>query len=334
MAMTMAMSCSLTDANQANHLSNLPDDLLITILSLLPTCIAARTSVVSRRFRHLWKASPSVQLIIGCLPHPCDDNFIAMVDRALFHRDPCHPLVSLYLHYDFVSSLPNYFLPSLFAKARSLGLRHLTIECFLIDHLLPDIFSINSLESLSLPDIGSSLEFPSGFTLTCLRNLSLSLDGSNSGPSKITQLLSELGSLEDLDLSIRDMERISLSSQTVRKLRLMSRNTGYKRLHTVELFLPSLESLRIKSCSSLSSLAHLHGEVPLLKRAVISLHRVHAEHRRKEKAREQNQEKKERVTLLRSLLLIEQEAIIFWRRNPRFALTEKNPTSLPIEPLT
>ncbi|KAJ1688797.1 hypothetical protein LUZ63_012952 [Rhynchospora breviuscula] len=50
-------------AKGMDHLSNLQDELIITILSFLPLDIAARTSVLCRRIRHLWEASPSLQFI-------------------------------------------------------------------------------------------------------------------------------------------------------------------------------------------------------------------------------------------------------------------------------
>ncbi|KAJ4772069.1 F-box family protein [Rhynchospora pubera] len=91
---TTAMSCSQSEPNQMDHLSSLPDELLVTILSFMPTHIAARTCVLCRRFRHLWKASPSLQFISEDLPY---ENFMAMTDHALFPRNPSHPLISAYV---------------------------------------------------------------------------------------------------------------------------------------------------------------------------------------------------------------------------------------------
>ncbi|KAJ4772070.1 F-box/FBD/LRR protein [Rhynchospora pubera] len=267
--------------SQMDHLSNLPDELLVTILSLLPTHIAARTSILSRIFRHLWKASPSLLFITQDFPPPHDKNFIAMADHALLHRHPSLPLLSLSLKSPSSSSsfLLDSYMPSLLAKALSLGLRHLTIEGYLnLLPFLPTIFSIQSLESLSLTSnfhfwSGQYYIFPSGFKMTFLRSLSLQLYTVD--PASLSRLVSELCSLEDLYLHIYNMDKIRLSSQTIRKLELIS---SYQKLDTVELFLPSLESFHMTSCYSLSRLSHIRGKLPLLKRALVTLDGVHAEH--------------------------------------------------------
>ncbi|KAJ3684183.1 hypothetical protein LUZ61_013347 [Rhynchospora tenuis] len=264
-------------ANQIS-LSDLPDELIITILSLLPTRIAARTSVLCRRFHHLWEASLSLQLISQDFPLSKIDHFVDMVDQALIRRSPSQPVQSLRLelsrYHDFHQCDP--FVCSLLVQARSLDLRHLTIEnLWNVVRVLPTIFSIDSLESLSLPIIIPYQfdGFPSGFGLTCLRSLSLRLYQVES--AKLHQLLSELSSLEDLYLHIHSMDRVilsSLSSQTIRKLHLII-GTRNPECNTLRLFLPSLELLHLEILGFL----HIHGEVPLLKRALISLYEVHAE---------------------------------------------------------
>ncbi|KAJ1688802.1 hypothetical protein LUZ63_012957 [Rhynchospora breviuscula] len=264
-------------ANQIS-LSDLPDELIITILSLLPTRTAARTSVLCRRFHHLWEASPSLQFISKDFALAKIDHFVAMVDHALIRRSPSQPLQSLRLELSRyqVFLRHNSFVCSLLVQARSLGLRHLTIEnsCNVV-RVLPTIFSIDSLESLSLPIIipYQFNGFPSGFGLTCLRSLSLRLYQIDS--AKLHQLLSELCSLEDLYLHIKSMDRFiisSLSSQTIRKLHLTI-GTRNPEFNTLRLFLPSLELFHLENLGFL----HIHGEVPLLKRALISLYEVHAE---------------------------------------------------------
>ncbi|BFG28439.1 hypothetical protein CerSpe_147130 [Prunus speciosa] len=73
-------------------ISELPDDLLCRILSFLPTTIAVRTTVLSKRWNNVWTCVPNLDL--DCqrdfVPYYqlCDhDRFDMFVDRVLCSRD-------------------------------------------------------------------------------------------------------------------------------------------------------------------------------------------------------------------------------------------------------
>ncbi|KAJ4760384.1 F-box/FBD/LRR protein [Rhynchospora pubera] len=266
------VSCSQPDPNQPDFLSTLPDDLLITILSFLPIHIAARTSILSRRFRHLWEASPSLNLTtLLC------SKFVDIADRVLLHRNPSYPLLSLRLDY-YASLVPDLYVLSLLAKAHSLGLRHLTVSGLDIKPILPSIFSINSLQSLSLsfPVVKSNFIFPSGSKLTSLRSLSVEVCAIYP-IDELGRFIYELCSLEDLNLQIHANDTNILCSKSIRKLKLIMFGGRNVRLRTLWLLLPSLESLYLKTPRLLSSVFEVDADVPLLKNAVISLVDVHAE---------------------------------------------------------
>ncbi|KAJ1688790.1 hypothetical protein LUZ63_012945 [Rhynchospora breviuscula] len=269
---------------ETDHLSGLPDALLLTILSLLPLRVAARTSFLSRRFRHLWRARPSLELISRDLPPPKCDNVVAMADSALLRRDPSHPLLSLLLDFSSYAGFNDSFFPSLLLKAQSLRLRHLSIgdTCSSWDllHTLHIIFSIHSLQSLSLPTLRppiSSLQpfqFPSSITLTCLKSLSLSLVDIN--PAEINRLLSQLPSLEHLHLHVCATDPIILSSQTIRKLELIV-VVGCENFDSLQLSMPLLELFCFEThgLSINKSLPRIHGAIPSLKKVVIKLDELH-----------------------------------------------------------
>ncbi|KAJ1701255.1 hypothetical protein LUZ63_001034 [Rhynchospora breviuscula] len=261
----------MVSCSQPDLLSTLPDELLITILSFLPIHIAARTSILSRRFRHLWEASPSLYLTT----RSCS-KFVDMADRVLLHRNPSYPLLSLRLDY-YASLVQDLYVPSLLAKAHSLGLRHLTVDGLDIKPILPSIFSINSLQSLSLsfPVLTENFIFPSGSTLTCLRSLSIEVRAIYP-IDELGRFIYDLCSLEDLNLQIHADDTHILCSNSIRKLKLIMFGRTV-RLRNLWLLLPSLESLYLETPRLLSSVFHIDADVPLLKKAVISLADVHAE---------------------------------------------------------
>lgn len=267
-------------AQEIDRLSTLPDHVLLEILSFLPTKLAAQTSVLSHRFQHLWETSPSLDLDLRAFRHTDFVGFLNLVNRTLFYRNPPSPLFRLCLHLDHynVDLLPSY-ISSLVIKASTLGLRHLTVE---LDPekllpLLPLIFSLHSLESLSIRYMflhPPNLSFP--ITLTHLKSLYLNVVYMKK--SMLTQLIGAMMVLEDLNLQAQSsFAEINLTSGTVRRLILCSRCSTNLRIS-----IPSLEvlELEIKGPSSdlFSELTVFKNcsqwEVPALKKAVIQLEYV------------------------------------------------------------
>ncbi|KAJ3691895.1 hypothetical protein LUZ61_000012 [Rhynchospora tenuis] len=262
--------------NQPDRLSSLPDVLLITILSLLPTRVAACTSILSHRFRHLWKACDNVDLGIDCK----SSSFKDMAKDALLIRDPLTPLPRLCLHVGNPLSSPNTDLPasffsSLLVKAHELGLRHLTLWGAHrgLGSIISTIFSIGSLETLKLPTIAEippQTSLPAVLTLTHLKCLFLTYVYANS--AEFNRLLSQLPSLEDLDIQIKFTEVFTLSSQTIRKLHLfVADSSPYAKF--VALSIPSLEVLCLerKTIGGSLPLPRIEGIMPVLSKAVIIL---------------------------------------------------------------
>ncbi|KAJ1690742.1 hypothetical protein LUZ63_014897 [Rhynchospora breviuscula] len=279
------------DGDEIELLSILPDDLLIAILSFLPTPVAARTSVLCRRFRYLWEASPSLVFTIPCRNRNVM-NFIRMGDRAIHQRHPSHPILSLHLDLcRFTPPLPDHCIYFLLKKAHSLGLRHLTVTVegphdLDLQQLIKPIFSIDSLRSLSLPTIrpihvhAPIFKSCYAYTLNCPKLTNLSLRLLRVPSFNLTDLLPELPSLQNFHLEIHAIDSLSLSSQTITNLNLILTPADPK-FRTLQLFLPSLESLHFETRGSLSVSAHcptpiIHGQLPVLKTATIILDQVHA----------------------------------------------------------
>ncbi|KAJ1692790.1 hypothetical protein LUZ63_009488 [Rhynchospora breviuscula] len=275
---------AMENPDEVDLFGMLPDDLLMTILSFLPTPVAARTSVLCRRFRHLWEASPCLTLTTES-GSDFAVNFYDMADRLFFERDPSHPhpILSLHIQLPNYSRLQDYYIYHLIMKARSLRPRHLTIEgSHSLVHVLVYIFSIDSLESLSLPtNIGPyRCLFPSYFPISCPRLRTLSLGFFRVDSASATQLVSELCSLEDLYLEIYARDKtLTLSSQSIRKLTLIiGASDSDSKFHNLALSLPSLEALHFETRGASFGQCHMiHGQIPLLKTAVVSIDEAYAE---------------------------------------------------------
>ncbi|KAF3321367.1 F-box/LRR-repeat protein [Carex littledalei] len=267
----MAMASS---PSQIDHLSALPDEVLIIILSLLPTRRAARTSVLSPRFRHLWKASSSVDLSFAYCSSFKHSTYVSMANIALLSRTPSNPLLSLDLKIGSPLSCDltdlQAFISSLLVHAHALGLRHLTIDGF---SDFPSVFSISSLDSLSIR-INST--FPSKIAFTHLRCLSINLTTKTS--TQIQRLLSELCCLEDLQLHVfAEIEIVCLSSRTIKKLELFF---DYIDIDSLGLSMPSLEFIcLVYQCHyGCRNIPLIHGEIPFIRKAVVTINCLRQEH--------------------------------------------------------
>ncbi|CAO2041811.1 unnamed protein product [Urochloa humidicola] len=90
-------------SRQGDRLSALPDAALARVLSHLPTQEAARSSVLSRRWRHVHRANPVLQFVDskrGERYRSADGNpvcFEHQVTSALINRDPTAPIRGLRL---------------------------------------------------------------------------------------------------------------------------------------------------------------------------------------------------------------------------------------------
>ncbi|KAJ4765676.1 F-box/RNI-like/FBD-like domains-containing protein [Rhynchospora pubera] len=244
---------------QDDYFSNIPDELIVSVLSFLNTHEAARTSLLARRFRHLWKSSLSINIFSTQI-----GKFVAMADRAILQRNPVEPLLNLRLFNAFIpnKSLPVSLISSCLIKACNLDLRHLIIHDSMLDlePILPIIFSIHSLESLRLDSYKLSKEysFPSATMLRCLKSLRFFVFQVSS--AKFNRLLLELCCLEDLHLEMMIERVFSISSQTIRRLKL----TRNPRTVYLELSTPSLELLHYES----DRVPCIRGDTPSLRKVV------------------------------------------------------------------
>ncbi|KAF3322375.1 F-box/FBD/LRR-repeat protein [Carex littledalei] len=269
-----------------DRLSGLPDEVVITVLSLLPTLIAARTSVLSRRFRDLWKASPSVDLPFIYIPSFKHSTYVAMANSVLLSRRDSLVRLHLKFGHQISGDLTKSFISSLLLHAHALGLRHLTIHgraYWDFESILRSVFSsCTSLQSLSIHILPlKPFPFPSAIALTRLKSLSINFISYNS--TIIKRLLSELSSLEHLQLHMFS-GFVCLSSPTIKKLELLLLGESHhlEEPYSLGLFMPSLEFLSLTnyhdSFHANSNIPLIHGEIPLIRIAVVTLRGLRQKH--------------------------------------------------------
>lgn len=145
-------------------LSNLPDDVLTDVLSLLPTVEAVKTSVLSRRWRSLWKYVHNVDV---CLEDFGDNNSPDIIHLLSLFQTP--------KVWKFQVKLPSS-INSIEGVVRScvqLAFDHhvedVALECFEDVYLPSKIFNISSVAKLNLVEGKSHL--PPVVSLPLLRFL-------------------------------------------------------------------------------------------------------------------------------------------------------------------
>ncbi|CAL4948937.1 unnamed protein product [Urochloa decumbens] len=99
-AVTRAGTLSAADDNDGeDRISALPDELLRDIVSRLPIKDAARTAVLSPRWRRVWRSTPLVLYDAHLFPSSSEDARVAAIHRILAGH-PC-PLRTVHLAYCF-----------------------------------------------------------------------------------------------------------------------------------------------------------------------------------------------------------------------------------------
>ncbi|KAJ6821288.1 FBD-associated F-box protein-like isoform X1 [Iris pallida] len=245
---TTPAMCSRTD-----RISRLPDDVLHNILSLLPNTEArARTSLLSKRFLHLWAHHPSVLIgdpeILRFL-RPSDSDTAAIVGRYQISVDLC--LASLLCPVLQTLELNLFSSRRSFRWIRSAAgrrVRDLRLSAAPSLHLkLPvSIFYCTSLVSLDLyccqlPSIRPKFDgFPS------LTHLKITGTGDH---ESLASLLSKCPSLQSLKLECcYDLTTLDLSSQTLTDVELLS----CPGLHRVRIDAPNLA--RFSYCGNVNNI--------------------------------------------------------------------------------
>ncbi|XP_020084260.1 F-box/FBD/LRR-repeat protein At5g22700-like isoform X2 [Ananas comosus] len=230
-----------TEEKKRDRLAELPEHLLLRIVSFLPTHVAVRLSLLARRFRGLWASSPSLYLDRSSLRRT--PRFVLLADRFLSLRDRSAPLRRLRLCSDYSARhLLDPLDPiSWLVRSRPLGLRHLHLDLHheTLIYLLPFILDFETLESLSLSTFSNpygdkGIVLPDTIRLDRLRRLSLYL---LLEPLSLSRLVASAPVLEDLNLRDVRAKQVDLNAPNLKSL------SGP--LAKYEGFMPSLRRARV-----------------------------------------------------------------------------------------
>ncbi|AEE77441.1 F-box/RNI-like superfamily protein [Arabidopsis thaliana] len=228
----------------ADFINYMPDDILHHILSFIPTDLAMRTSVLSRRWRHVWCETP-------CL------------DIKLKHGETNQTLTSytapIITSFKLVMDLNDNTVPQVdswieFALSRNVQNLSVFVRDFTYTktYRFPDIFYISS----SLKQLDVTLDF---FDMipTCavswksLRNLTLRF--CQIPDESMHNILSGCPILESLTLdTCRLLERLDLSKSP--NLRRLDINRQYRRTGPIAIVAPHIYYLRLTYSSTPSTI--------------------------------------------------------------------------------
>ncbi|XP_045825162.1 F-box/FBD/LRR-repeat protein At1g78750-like [Trifolium pratense] len=224
-----------------DRLSNLPDFLLLHILSFVDTKHAVQTCILSTRWKNIWKHLPTLTLHSSRFRNMKD--FTKFVSRILSLREESTTLQSL----DFQRSgiVEPHLLKRIVKYVVSHNVQRLriNIRCD-FQHFQTCLFSCHTLTSLDLSVVHSrtseKLLFPSSLNLPALTSLSLqsfAFPVGNDGRTEPFMTLQNLNSLIIRRCKVIDAHTICISSATLANLTLETHLGDYCE---IELSTPSL----------------------------------------------------------------------------------------------
>ncbi|CAH8376222.1 unnamed protein product [Eruca vesicaria subsp. sativa] len=151
-------------------ISLLPDEILQTILSSLETFIAVRTSILSKRWRHVWSGTPSLYLNLYThgLEGDSINNFIeSYTVRKMMSFELCAQVRD-----------KRHYVEKWIEFAMSRNVENMSLNVYDNGdqkYHIPDFFYINnSIRKISVNGLYSGLTIPSYVSWTSLKMLSLS----------------------------------------------------------------------------------------------------------------------------------------------------------------
>uniref|UniRef100_A0A1J3JEE2 F-box/LRR-repeat protein n=1 Tax=Noccaea caerulescens TaxID=107243 RepID=A0A1J3JEE2_NOCCA len=220
-----------------DFISSLPDAILHLILSTIPTKSAIRTSVLSKRWRHVWCETPSLSID--------SHRVVARSINKTLASFSAPKITSFHLRTSLVNRIQPVdswieFAISHDAEKLSLEFRDTRVR----DYSFPDFFYTNSTVKQLMVDSGSVVMIPRcTVSWTSLKKLSLSY--CKLSDESLIKILSGCPCLESLELLYCDEFRCLDLSQSPRLRRMeMDRSDWF--LGPTEIVAPHIHCLRLR----------------------------------------------------------------------------------------
>jgi len=238
--------CKFEIAENEDRLSDLPDSIVLYILSLLNTKHAVRTCVLSKRWKYLWKRIPT--LILHSSRFSTVKQFKLFVSKVLALRDTSTALHALDLdrHGDIEPQLLKKILN--YVSSHNTHIQELGISVRGNSSLIMScVSSCHALTYLILPvyprgnvDSNPGTLFPQSLNLPALTSLDLTnftfCDGEN-GCAKPFLAFKRLSSLALRHCKVSDAQILSISSETLVNLAMHNNSSEFDK---IELSTPNL----------------------------------------------------------------------------------------------
>ncbi|XP_058730471.1 F-box/LRR-repeat protein At4g14103-like isoform X4 [Vicia villosa] len=230
----MAATISSTDVHKIQRhnvgntdmITDLPEGILLHILSLLPTKDAVRTSILANKWRHLWTYLTAFHFRTGLdesrhqNPKNTANSLLDLVGRLL-HKSNCVERLRVQIFKTMIDTDKVTSLISSAAKRRvqclELSLGHPN-DNFVLPHSFSTFESLNELRL----GLKFTLHVPNGIRFPNLKKLVVS-NVTFSNENSFQQLLSGCSDLQELDLRNcywENIMHINVAISTLRKLRI------------------------------------------------------------------------------------------------------------------
>ncbi|KAK4716022.1 hypothetical protein R3W88_014360 [Solanum pinnatisectum] len=233
----------MADEETLDEINKLPESLLVQIISLLPIKDAFKTSLVSKKWQHLWTCTDNVVLL--CNKHSEAENFVSFVDYAFAQRSSSK-IRKFYLDFWSIARY-SFNVKQWLTYVIENQVEDIKLESVFSDmYTLPQVlYTCSSLRTLSLSDCAFDLR-----AVISWKSLKkLKLEHVKLYNEVIVKLLSGCPALESLELSLfHSFRRLEINNPNLKILKLKDIWPEYEEGdHTLEIVAPYIQHLEISS---------------------------------------------------------------------------------------